>query len=63
MIVVSGDQVACDVTGIKILQEWYPNMAQNKITTYAWHQKQILQAVKVGVGYARKEEDVKLVLG
>jgi len=63
MIVVSGDQVACDVTGIKILQEWYPNMAQNKITTYAWHQKQILQAVKVGVGYAKKEEDIKLVLG
>ena len=63
MIVVSGDQVACDVTGIKILQEWYPNMAQNKITTYAWHQKQILQAVKVGVGYAKKEDDVKLVLG
>ena len=63
MIVVSGDQVACDVTGIKILQEWYPNMAQNKITTYAWHQKQILQAVKVGVGYAKKEEDIKLMLG
>ncbi len=62
MIVVSGDQVACDVTGISILQEWYPNLAQNKITTYPWHHKQIRQAVKVGVGYAKKEEDVKLVL-
>ena len=35
---------------------------QNKITTYAWYQKQILQAVKVGVGYAKKEDDLKLVL-
>jgi uncharacterized protein (DUF362 family) len=49
MIVVSGDQVACDVTGINILQEWYPNLAQNKITMYPWYQKQIRQAVKVGV--------------
>jgi len=39
VIVVSGDQVACDVTGIKLLQEYYPNMAQNKLTTYAWYQK------------------------
>jgi len=35
------------VTGIKILQEWYPNMAQNKIGMYAWNQKQILQATKL----------------
>lgn len=63
VILVSGDQVACDVTGIKILQEYYPNMAQNKITTYAWFQKQILQAVKLGIGYAKKDEDVKLLLG
>jgi len=63
MILASGDQVANDVMGIKILQEWYPNMAQNKIGMYAWYQKQILQAVKVGVGYAKKEDDVKLVLG
>lgn len=63
VIVASGDQVACDVTGIKLLQEYYPNMAQNKITTYAWYQKQILQAVKVGVGYAKKDDDIKLILG
>jgi uncharacterized protein (DUF362 family) len=62
-IVASGDQVANDVTGIQILQEWYPNMAQNKITMYAWHQKTIKQAVKLGVGYAKSEEDVKLILG
>jgi len=62
MILASGDQVANDVTGIRILQEWYPNMAQNKIGMYAWYQKQILQAVKLGIGYARKEEDIKLVL-
>ncbi|MGZ3515266.1 MAG: DUF362 domain-containing protein, partial [Thermodesulfobacteriota bacterium] len=63
MIVASGCQVACDVTGIKILQEWYPNMAQNKIGMYAWYQKQIAQAVKIGVGYAKKDDDIKLVLG
>ncbi len=63
MILVSGDQVANDVIGIRILQEWYPNMAQNKIGMYAWYQKQIAQAVKVGVGFARKQDDIKLVLG
>lgn len=63
MILASGDQVANDVMGIKILQEWYPNMAQNKIGMYAWYQKQILQAVKVGVGYAKKDDDIKLALG
>jgi uncharacterized protein (DUF362 family) len=61
-ILASGDQVANDVTGIQILQEWYPNLAQNKITMDAWHQKQIAQAVKQGIGYARSEKDVKLVL-
>jgi uncharacterized protein (DUF362 family) len=54
-ILASGDQVANDVTGIRILQEWYPNMAANKIGMYAWHQKQILQAVKLGIGYAKKQ--------
>jgi uncharacterized protein (DUF362 family) len=63
VIVVSGDQVANDVTGIKLLQEWYPNMAQNKIGMYAWYQKQILQAVKQGIGYAKKDDDLKLILG
>ncbi len=62
-ILASGDQVANDVTGIRILQEWYPNMAANKIGMYAWHQKQILQAVKQGIGYAKKDEDIKLILG
>jgi uncharacterized protein (DUF362 family) len=61
-ILASGDQVANDVTGIRILQEWYPNMAANKIGMYAWHQKQILQAVKLGIGYAKKDEDIKLIL-
>ena len=62
-ILASGDQVANDVTGIKILQEWYPNMAANKIGMYAWHQKQILQAVKLGIGYAKKDDDLKVILG
>jgi hypothetical protein len=38
-------------------------MAQNKIGMYAWYQKQILQAVKQGVGYAKKDDDMKLILG
>jgi uncharacterized protein (DUF362 family) len=63
MILASGDQVANDVTGIKILQEWYPNMSANKIGMYAWYQKQIAQAVKVGVGFARKDDDIKTILG
>ncbi len=63
VIIVSGDQVANDVTGIRTLQEWYPSMAANKIGMYAWYQKQIAQAVKLGIGYAKKEDDIKLVLG
>jgi uncharacterized protein (DUF362 family) len=63
VILVSGDQVANDVMGIKILQEWYPNMAANKIGMYAWYQKQILQAVKQGIGYAKNDDDIKLILG
>ncbi len=63
VILVSGDQVANDVMGIRILQEWYPNMAANKIGMYAWYQKQIAQAVKLGIGYARKQDDIKIVLG
>jgi hypothetical protein len=38
-------------------------MAQNKIGMYAWYQMQILQAVKVGIAYAKKDDDIKLVLG
>jgi hypothetical protein len=38
-------------------------MAANKIGMYAWYQKQILQAVKLGIGYAKKDDDIKLVLG
>ncbi len=63
VIIVSGDQVANDVTGIRTLQEWYPSMAANKIGMYAWYQKQIAQAVKLDIGYAKKEDDIKLVLG
>ncbi len=63
VILAAGDQVANDVMGIRILQEWYPNMAQNKIGMYAWYQKQIAQAVKTGVGFARKHDDIKIVLG
>jgi uncharacterized protein (DUF362 family) len=63
VILVSGDQVANDVIGIRTLQEWYPNMASNKIGMYAWYQKQIAQAVKLGIGYARKQDDINLILG
>lgn len=59
-IVASGDQVANDVTGIQVLQEWYPTV-QNKITMDAWRVNQIAQAVKVGAGYARGPEDIELV--
>ncbi len=38
-------------------------MTANKIGMYAWYQKQIAQAVKLGIGYARKEDDINLILG
>jgi len=60
-LIASGDQVANDVTGIQVLQEWYPQV-QNKITMDAWRVNQIAQAVKVGAGYARRPEDVKLLV-
>lgn len=63
VILVTGDQVANDVQGIRVLQEWYPSMTANKIGMYAWYQKQIAQAVKLGIGYARKEDDINLILG
>ncbi len=60
-ILASGDQVANDVMGIKILQEWYP-FVQNKITMDAWQVNQIAQAVKQGIGYAKGDSDIKMVL-
>lgn len=63
VILVSGDQVANDVMGIRTLQEWYTSEAANKIGMYAWYQKQIAQAVKLGIGYAKKQDDIKIVLG
>jgi len=63
VIIVTGDQVANDVTGIRVLQEWYPSLAANKIGMYAWYQKQIAHSVKLGIGYARKQDDIKLILG
>jgi uncharacterized protein (DUF362 family) len=60
-ILASGDQVANDVVGIQILQEWYPQV-QNKITMDAWRVNQIAHAVKVGCGYAKGPDDLKLVL-
>jgi uncharacterized protein (DUF362 family) len=60
-IVASGDQVANDVWGIKLLQEWYPTV-QNKITMDAWRVNQIAHAVKLGIGYARNDGDIKLII-
>jgi len=60
-IVASGCQVANDVVGVEILQQWYPTVP-NKITIYVWNNPQISQAVKVGCGYARGPEDIKRVL-
>ena len=60
-ILASGDQVANDVMGIKILQEWYPRV-QNKITMDAWQVNQIAQAVKQGIGYAKSDADIKLLI-
>lgn len=61
-IVASGCQVANDVVGVEILQQWYPSSTPNKITMYVWNNPQISQAVKVGCGYARGPKDIKRVL-
>jgi uncharacterized protein (DUF362 family) len=60
-IVASGCQVANDVVGVEILQEWYP-ASPNMIQMYVWHNPQISQAVKVGCGYARGPDDIKRVV-
>ncbi|UCF72637.1 MAG: DUF362 domain-containing protein [Deltaproteobacteria bacterium] len=60
-IVASGCQVANDVVGVEILQEWYP-ASPNMIGMYVWNNPLISQAVKVGCGYARGPEDIKRVL-
>jgi len=60
-VIASGDQVANDVLGTQVLQEWYPQV-QNKITMDAWRVNQVAQAVKVGAGYARGPDDVKLLV-
>lgn len=61
-IVASGDQVANDVVGVEILQQWYPSSTGNMITMYVWNNPQISQAVKLGCGYARGPQDVKRIL-
>jgi len=60
-IVASGDQLANDVMGIRILQEWYPRV-QNKITMDAWRVNQISQAVKLNIGYAKDDDTIKIIL-
>lgn len=56
-ILASGDQVALDVWGVKILQQW---QAVNKLNMYAWRLPQIAQAVKWEIG-ARSDDEVVLV--
>ena len=60
-IVASGDALANDVMGIEILQQWYPTI-QNRITMYVWNLPQIQHAVKLGIGYARGPDDIKVVI-
>ena len=60
-VIASGDQVANDVVGIRMLQEWYPRI-QNKLTMDAWQVNQIAQAVKLGIGYAKSYSDIKMVI-
>jgi hypothetical protein len=60
--VASGCQVANDVVGVEILQQWYPSGTPNMITMYVWNNPQISQAVKMGCGYARSPQDIARVL-
>jgi uncharacterized protein (DUF362 family) len=60
-IVASGCQVANDVAGIEIMQQWYPTIP-NRIGMYVWNLPQISQAVKVGCGYTRGPDDINRIL-
>ncbi|MBI3989563.1 MAG: DUF362 domain-containing protein [candidate division NC10 bacterium] len=56
-VLASGDQIANDVWGVKILQQW---QAVNKLNMYAWQLPQIAQAVRWELG-ARSDNEVALV--
>ncbi len=53
VLLASGDQVALDVQGVRLLQNY---AAVNHLTGSAWELKQIKTAVKHGVGIRREEE-------
>jgi uncharacterized protein (DUF362 family) len=57
VILASGDPVALDVQGVRLLQN-YP--AVNHLVTDAWHLPQIKTAVKHGLGI-QGEDDLVLV--
>ncbi len=56
-VLASGDQVALDIWGVKIIQQWE---ARNKLNMYPWYLPQIRQAVMWGIG-ARNENEMVLV--
>ncbi|MBS7632568.1 DUF362 domain-containing protein [Candidatus Bathyarchaeota archaeon] len=58
LILASGDQVAIDVEGVKILQSYPGNSLESSI----WDLAQIRHAVELGVG-PRSERDYKVVAG
>ncbi len=58
LILASGDQIAIDVEGIKVIQS-YPG---NSLEGDAWKLTMIQRAVELGLG-ARSEEDYRVVTG
>ncbi len=57
VILASGDMVAIDVEGVKIIQCCN---ARNKLDRDVWDIPQIMHAVEIGIG-ARSDSDIKLV--
>ena len=61
VILASGDQVAMDVIGTQMLKEW-THEVPNRLGGDPWKHHTIAQAVKVGAGYAKGPEDLKLLV-
>ena len=57
VILASGDMVAIDVEGVKLLQSYN---APNKLDMDVWELPQIAHAVEIGIG-ATCDDDIKLV--
>lgn len=57
VILASGDMLAIDVEGVKMIQKYG---SQNRLDMDVWHLPQIKHAVEIGIG-AKSDDDIKVV--